>query len=552
MSWKDDSPVLNGNWKDESPVYKPEDEVSSYGRGFAQGSTIGLRDEAAGALKNPFGALKQAGSFLGYDTTGDSDVEEYKKERDESRRLDDVALEQDPVGYMGGELSPTILASLIPVFGQVGSARLGITGAKALSGAVKGAKAGTAIAKGAALGGAYGAGSSRSEDLKGLATDTAKGAAISGGMSALPSKAALGVGGGLLWGGEDIKNGDYEELLKKIATTTSAAYLAPKAISKITPKRDTVKKFADDMAYNATEANPEVVKEWRLNAERKPFEPTQGDFLRRNKIVDWFDSPDDIGKKAWDMNKEAGEQIGEWVKEAQSKGATVDHRVLMDNFRDAAMFFRNKKLSPDQYNKLMEDVSNVNRRIDLEDLHKMAIDQKKLAYDTKKGVIKDSHAAELADTRQDILEKGVEASMEALDPHILKAYQAEKDLFGRTDHVGSNWLSKSAKRNQQHFGGTVDVATGLGTQVATGSPTASILAVLGRRLGVPRIASTTAKVGWSLADAMEAVGKGNLDLYSPAVNTAIRANLANEKEQHNFDALLERLGFKDQEEKWVK
>lgn len=127
-------------------------ELDSLGRGAAQGVSFGLRDEAAGALKNPVGALKEiANKFgAGYD---DEDVGSYKTERDASRRLDDQARETNPMSFGAGQVSGSIAPTL-------------------LTGGAGG------VASLAAQGAVQGLGTSEAEDLGGIAKDAAIGGSI--------------------------------------------------------------------------------------------------------------------------------------------------------------------------------------------------------------------------------------------------------------------------------------------------------------------------------------------------------------------------------------
>lgn len=130
---------------------KPSD-FDSLGRGAVQGVSFGLRDEAAGALKNPMGGLKELANKFGAEFS-DEDIDAYKRERDESRSLDATAREANPVSYGAGQVAGAIAPTLL-----TGGA--GGIGSLAAQGAVQGF------------------GTSNAEDLGGLAKDTAIGGTI--------------------------------------------------------------------------------------------------------------------------------------------------------------------------------------------------------------------------------------------------------------------------------------------------------------------------------------------------------------------------------------
>jgi len=549
--WKNDYIEAPQSWKDEYVDVSSEgpsinEPVNAYSRGVVQGATAGFRDEAAGALKNWKGGAKKAASYLGYDTSGDSDVAEYEKERDESRRLDDVAMKQDPTSYLAGELTPTVAMSLIPVAGQLAGLSRAAKAAQLTSGAIKGSNLASKVKSGMAVGGLYGAGASKSDNLKDLALDTTKSSAMGGGFAAIPSKAAIGSALGLYMSKDDLAEGNYGNAAAKTAASIAGTYAASKALGKlpgIEKIQRKVKSKADDFAYNATEADPKVVEQWRKEAMLHPSEPTQGDFLRKNNIVGWFNSGDKIGRKASKLNKEAGEQIGGLIDEVKTRGTPIDKRSIQLDFLSKAKDFYRTKLNPNQATALVKDArKGLKKKFDIEQLEQMARDQKNLAFDAKSGLVKDSHAAELAHARQNALEKGVERTFEATDQDLLNAYKAQKDLFGRTDHISKNWSKKSAARNQKPLLSNEDINTAGFTGIATGDPAATIAAPIARRFLGPRAASTIAKSGWLASDALKGMSHINGSKLSDAALSGLtRQNIKDELEKRNYEKLLELL-----------
>lgn len=174
-----------------APAKQKISELDSSARGAAQGLSFGLRDEAAGALQNPLGGLKEIANKFGADFS-DEDVDSYKKERDESRRLDLEAKEANPIsfgtGQVGGAIVPTLLT------GGAGG-----IGALAAQGAVQGL------------------GTSEAEDLGGLAEDAAIGGSIG---------AASGVAGKLLSNtGTGIANAT-QDVVERVATNPTLSKVA--------------------------------------------------------------------------------------------------------------------------------------------------------------------------------------------------------------------------------------------------------------------------------------------------------------------------------------
>ena len=146
--WEDiPSPEIN-DWEDVKPVSKLE----SGARGAIQGLSLGFGDEIAGAAESAAGSLG-----LVKDKT-------YEQARDESRANNRSAQEANPVTYGAGQVA-----------GAVGEGL---------------ATGGTSVGGMAALGAAQGLGSSESEDIAGMARDTAVGGAI----GAVTGGVAKGIG----------------------------------------------------------------------------------------------------------------------------------------------------------------------------------------------------------------------------------------------------------------------------------------------------------------------------------------------------------------------
>lgn len=166
FSVADSKPKFDPN-KSFEVVKEPDiSELDSAARGAAQGLTFGLADEAVGAANNPVGALKEIANKFGADFS-DEDIEEYKRQRDESRKNFEAAQKANPMSYGAGEIGGGIATAFIPGVGAIGAAGKAATlGGKVAAGAAAGLRQGAIT----------GLGMSNEESLGGIAKDTAIGA----------------------------------------------------------------------------------------------------------------------------------------------------------------------------------------------------------------------------------------------------------------------------------------------------------------------------------------------------------------------------------------
>lgn len=163
--------------------------LGALGRGAAQGATFGTADELAGAAASPMGGVKQFLSDLGMDYTGDTDVAKYKKERDISRQRFEQSEQAYPkttfLGNIGGAILPAILTGGESAVAEGGEA---LAGAAAKRGLLEGA--GGAAATGAKYGAATGLGTSKAEDIGGLAKDVGASTLLGAGLGIAGQTAA--------------------------------------------------------------------------------------------------------------------------------------------------------------------------------------------------------------------------------------------------------------------------------------------------------------------------------------------------------------------------
>lgn len=132
-------------------VQKLPGRLESFGRGAVQGATMGWADEIGGVLK----------SALNPDRLSNS----YQIERDKIRANNKAAQQANPGTYFAGELGGGIASSFVPGLGIAKTAGIAKT-----------------IGQGALLGGVAGLGASESNDIKGMAIDTAGGAVVGGAL----------------------------------------------------------------------------------------------------------------------------------------------------------------------------------------------------------------------------------------------------------------------------------------------------------------------------------------------------------------------------------
>lgn len=200
MMKMEESSSASGSFISDEDMMKLESkpsELDSVGRGLAQGASFGLRDEAAGALESPLGALKSIANKFGADFT-DEDLDAYKAERDASRQLDKTASETNPKSYMGGQLGGAAVTALIPGVGGASLGRLAAQGAIQGLGSSEGEGL-VDNAKDATLGAGIGAaGYGLGKGIGAIADKT--------GLTSLVNKATNKVAGGIINTADDIAN----------------------------------------------------------------------------------------------------------------------------------------------------------------------------------------------------------------------------------------------------------------------------------------------------------------------------------------------------------
>jgi hypothetical protein len=159
--------------ENEESVTSPEvSQTESAARGLASGASLGFSDELAGAAEAAISAVKEND----YDLS--SLIEKYKKERDESRKLNKLAEEANPLTYLGANIAGGF-ALPAGMYGNLakGASALAKTGAGALSGLVGGGLAGLGSSEASTVGG----------DITATAESAGMGAILGGVLAGVPA-----------------------------------------------------------------------------------------------------------------------------------------------------------------------------------------------------------------------------------------------------------------------------------------------------------------------------------------------------------------------------
>lgn len=203
--WESIGVADEGEWESIKPEREKVSKLESGIRGAVQGFGMDFGDEITGALESTAGSLG-----LVPDKT-------YEQARDESRAAYAQAREDNPGTYLSGQVGGGLASMAIP----------GLN-------AAKGAKLATVFGKSALQGGLMGLGASESDDIAGMAKDTATGAGIGG---------AFGAAGGLIG---NAASGAVPKTKKAIDEI--AEWLAARSLG---AERGTIKKIGADKVRKA-------------------------------------------------------------------------------------------------------------------------------------------------------------------------------------------------------------------------------------------------------------------------------------------------------------
>jgi hypothetical protein len=427
-------------------------ELDSAGRGLAQGASFGLRDEGAGFLKSPSGALKEIANKFGAHFS-DDDIEAYKQERDASRGLDLAAKQANPKSFLAGELGGGVATSLVPGLGIAEGAGL----AKTL---------GTTAAQGAA----YGLGGSEREELGDIALDTLKG----GGAGLAAGAAGIAAAKGIESAAPVIGN-----FIKRSAAPLDDA--------------------AENLAVKATGATGRQSAQFADDAGRE---------LLDRGLVKFGDTPGKIAERVGAANEEAGRAIGSSLESLEGRGVSVDlgniKKGIENKIAELSEVPGNEKI----IRQLESELENLVGR----GQSNLPISKAELAkrnYQAQTNYA--SPEAEKKSTAQiaNLFKKEVEETALRADPSLAGKFTEGKKTYGLLSPIQEAAEKRAATQAQSPFGGLGDFAA-----AAAGVPGGiggSALGVAAKRMLAPRLASSGAVTADFLANiakqSPEALGK---------------------------------------------
>ncbi len=401
FNWSDhpEAPAESFNW-DDHPVDSKTTELQSLGRGLAQGASFGLRDEGAGAITSPSGALKEIANKFGAHFS-DEDIEAYRRERDASRQMDQEAKAANPKSYLGGELGGAVATAFVPGLGLA-----------------KGAGLAELVGQGALQGAAYGLGGSQGESIGDLARDTSLGA-------------VTGAAGGAV--------GHYGGQLVSKAVQ-GAGDLAGRFAPSLAKK-------AENLALNATGAT---------GMQSAKFAPGSGRELLDRGLVRFADSPANIAGRVAQASDEAGAGIGAALQELDQKGVTASvenvTKSIEQKIKDLNRVPGNEKI----IRQLQGELDNLYERgqsvlpVSEGEIAKRNF-QKQTNYASPEA--EKTATGEVANSFRNEVER---AAMEA-DPTIGAKFKDDKKLYGLLEPIQEAAEKRANTLRQSPHGGLGDV-----------------------------------------------------------------------------------------------
>lgn len=285
-------------------------------RGAAQGASFGFADEAMGMLRSNLGNVGHTAAWsgplagmVGEDErkrpgqTPPGTMADYKRARDDVRAADAAAAAAHPGAFVAGNLGGAVATA--PLVGALTGPRM--------------------IAGGAAAGALGGAGSSESDDVAGLARDTATGAVVGGGAAGAVKGGAALVGAGARAAGRAGRAvtgaagalSPAARLVLDVATggKAGAAGRVARLVSRLAP--DDAGKHVDDVADDVT---------GRTFADGTPYATMRKGGMMR----------DDVGRAVTDRTTEAYRtaQIDKLEEIVSLGGYSPEVRAMIEAFRD--------------------------------------------------------------------------------------------------------------------------------------------------------------------------------------------------------------------------
>jgi hypothetical protein len=449
------------NW-DDHPVVGGPSELSSAGRGLAQGASFGLRDEAAGALESPLGGLKEIANKFGAGFS-DDDVAKYKAERDASRLLDSKAKAANPKSYLAGELGGAVATSFVPGLGLAEGAGL----------------AGT-IGHAAAQGAAYGVGNSQGESIGDLAKDTLVGAGLGG------------VGGAAGYGAGKLINYGAQKV----------AGLASKAAPGL-------ENAAENLAVNSTGAT---------GRESQKFADDAGRELLDRKLVRFGDNSKNIADRVGGALDDAHSAIDGSLRTLDEQGATVNVKDIVKNLEEKVEQMRADPSQADTVRKLTNVIDDI-KDTGTSEVPVSAAEQTKRGFNKIAGNWMDPEKGAAGKAAYQGYRQAVENAA-AEDPGLYGLLMEGKQTHGLLAPIQEAAERRAATVRQSPFGGLGDWAAAA-AGAATHHPLLAIPAVIAKKVVAPRIASSLAVTTDMLAKAATA-GPEVLGKFAPVIQNAVQ------------------------------
>ena len=407
----------------------PMDELDSAGRGLAQGVLFGLRDEGAGALKAPLGALKQFANQFGANYE-DADTQIYREERDLSRELDEQAKKQNPGSYLAGELGGGVASAFVPGLNLA-----------------KGASAAKVAAAAAAQGGLMGFGNSEAEGMD-LAQDVALGAGMGG----------LG-GYGVAKGVEKLS-----PLISKGANKVGQA----------------LKSKAENLAVNATGATGVQSAKFADNAGRQ---------LLDRGLVRAFDSAEDVAGRVAGASEVASQNIDDALRGLDAKGVTASVDDIVANLEAKLKSLEGDPSQAGTARKLRTIIDDIYQSGSSQ-VPLSAAEQTKRGFNKAAGNWMDPEAGRAGKQAYLSYMDEVERAAGA-DPALAAKFKEGKETFGLLAPIQEAAEKRAMQQRQAPWGGLGDLAA-LGSGGAAGGPIGALAGVVAKKTVLPKVTSTMA------------------------------------------------------------
>jgi len=359
----------------------------------------------------------------------DEDIDAYIAQRDANRKAQDEASVANPNTSLAGNILGGIATSVIP-------------GASTLKGAV-------------VTGAGLGLGSSKSEDLGGLLMDAEVGAA----------------GGALGYGIADVGSKIVGAGIKKATPYVKNA-------------GDSLKKVGGYIAENATGGT---------GRQAAGYVPNTGVEMLEAGLVGYGDDAASILKKVTARHNQAGAAIGDALETLEKRGVTgsVDNvvNVLESQIDDLSRTPGNEKL----IKQLQGEIDNLYNR-GQSDLGFKGIEEAKRTFQGQTNYASPEFEKKASTKIAKAFKDEAERAAIAADPSIAKKFLEEKKMYALLAPVKEASEKRALNLQQQQFGNFLDIGAGLyGISNSDTNYGKAALAIAGRRLVSPRIASTAAK-----------------------------------------------------------